>query len=61
MPPLPGKLANQEAADDQQDARAEHPESHAAAHAGKEAPYPVATAGNPSLPEPPPQSREKAP
>jgi hypothetical protein len=41
LPPLPGKLANQEATDNQQDARAKHPESHAA-RAGKEALIPLA-------------------
>jgi hypothetical protein len=48
LPPLPGELANQEAADDQQDAHAKHSESHAAARAEKEAPYPGQHAGNPA-------------
>jgi hypothetical protein len=47
LPPLPGELANQEAAD-QQDARTKYPESQAAARAGKKAPYPVATRREPN-------------
>jgi hypothetical protein len=57
LPPLPGELANQEAADDQQDARAKHSESHAAARAEKEASYPVGkTPGTRPQPEPPPDA-----
>jgi hypothetical protein len=51
LPPLPGEFANQEAADDQQDARPKHSESHATARAEKEAPYPGQHARNPATAE----------